>query len=163
MRWCHNKSVGLLVLRVALGAFFIAHGVSKFQSLEMMNQFFASLGFGAPWATIVATSEVAAGTAILLGAFLWPAAGLISAVMAVAIWKVTGPNPGDQPFLFHFVSGWGTNVLYAAAAICIASCGAGRWSLTNLYFRRRAAACRDCMATHGMGHDCPGCPPEHSK
>lgn len=160
-RWCHNKAAGLLVLRVVLGAFFIAHGVAKFQSLEMMRGFFDSIGFPGPWAAIVAASEVLAGIAILVGAFLWIAAPVLTVIMAVAIWKVTGPNPQGQPLVLHFISGWGPNLVYAAAVWCLALCGAGRWSLAAWLMRRRGMACRDCKAAHGMGHDCPDCPPQH--
>lgn len=160
-RWCHNKAVGLLVLRIALGAFFISHGVAKLQNMEYMKAFFASIGFPGPWATIVAIGEVLSGTAIVLGAFLWVAAPIITAIMAVAIWKVVGPNPQSQPFLLHFISAWGPNVIYAAAAWCIAFCGAGRWSLTALWLRRRAAVCKDCMVDHGVPE--PVAHSEHSE
>jgi len=161
-QWCRNKAAGLLVLRVVLGLFFIAHGATKLQSLEVMRGFFASIGFPGPWAAIVAVTEILSGTAFLLGAFLWPAAAAVGIVMAVAIWKVTGPNPQAQPFVLHFISAWGPNVVYAAAAFCLAFCGAGRWSLTAWWMRRKSMGCRDCKAAHGLGHDCPDCPPHHA-
>jgi putative oxidoreductase len=162
-RWCHNKAVGILVLRLVLGAFFISHGLAKFQNLEQMKAFFDSLGL-MPWmAILVACAEILSGTALILGAFVWVAATLISIVMAVAIWKVTSQASG--PLVIGFISGWGTNLVYAAAALCIAFCGAGRYSLTAWWLRRRGLkkeACRDCMAGHGLGHDCPDCPPTHA-
>ncbi len=178
-RWLHNKSIGVLVLRVALGAFFLGHGISKFQNMDIMVQFFGSIGLASYWAYITATAEVIAGISLILGIFLWLAAFLISVMSAVAIIKVTGPNPMEQTAIIHFISGWGPNVVYAAAAICLAFCGAGRWSLTALLMRRWSGTmcaeckaggktdcdhnkpCPDCRADHGIGHNCPDCPPEH--
>jgi uncharacterized membrane protein YphA (DoxX/SURF4 family) len=146
-----------------LGAFFIAHGVSKFQNMAMMKEFFGSLGLPAWTAVLVACAEVFSGTALLLGAFVWIAAPLITIVMLVAIWKVTSKAPGN--ILLSFISGWGPNLIYAAAALCIAFCGAGRYSLTAWWLRRKGMQkdCRDCKAGHGMGHDCPDCPADHQK
>lgn len=131
----------------------------------MITQFFASIGFQNPlWAKFVATGEVVAGAALIFGAFLWPAALFITGLMLVAIWTVTSKAPGDR--LINFINGWGRETIYASAALCLAWCGAGRWSLTAWWLRRkglRAAACRECLATHGVGHDCPDCPAEHSK
>jgi uncharacterized membrane protein YphA (DoxX/SURF4 family) len=162
MRFCHTKAVGLLVLRLTLGAFFISHGVVKFQNMDQMKLFFGSLGLPTWTATLVACSEIFSGTALVLGAFVWVAAGLITVIMGVAIWKVTSQASGG--LLMGYISGWGTNLVYASAALCIAFCGAGRYSLTAWWLRRRGmkvAACRECLASHGVGHDCPDCPEEH--
>jgi uncharacterized membrane protein YphA (DoxX/SURF4 family) len=161
--WCHNKSIGLLLLRVALGSFFIAHGLTKFKNMDMIVRFFDSLGFHSPlWAKFVATGEVLSGVALILGAFLWPAALFITGLMLVAIWKVTSKVPGDG--LINFINGWGREAIYASAALCIAWCGAGRWSLTAWWLRRKGLkmeSCRECRAAHGIGHDCPDCPSGH--
>lgn len=164
-KYLHNKSVGLLLLRIALGTFFLVHGISKFQNMDSVVAYFNSIGLVAFWAYVVAVSEVIVGLALILGAFLWVAAFLLTVMTAVAIYKVTGPNPQGQTFLIHYISSWGTNVIYAAAAICVASCGAGRWSLNAWMMRRwkMNKDCIDCRADHGMGHNCPTCPPEHQK
>ena len=180
-RYLHNKSIGLLVLRLALGSFFLVHGISKFRSMDSVIAYFNSINLSAFWAYVVATSEVISGLALILGAFVWVAAFLITVMTVVAIYKVTGPNPLGQPFLIHYISAWGTNVIYAAAAICVAFCGSGRWSLTSWWLCRRANKiceeckgkdsadcphnmdCLECRADHGIGHNCPACPPEHSK
>jgi uncharacterized membrane protein YphA (DoxX/SURF4 family) len=160
---CHNKGIGLLVLRLSLGAFFVAHGTVKFQNMEMMQQFFASLGFQ-PWmAPLVAVVEILSGLALILGAFVWPAAVGITIIMALAVLKVTSKAQGDE--LTQFITGWGPNLIYAAAALCIAWCGAGRYSLTAWHLKRKGMAegvCRDCKAGHGVGHDCSECPPSHA-
>jgi len=149
--WCHNKSIGLLLLRLSLGAFFIAHGVNKLQNIESMQQFFNSVGLTASfWPHVVGWGELLAGVAILLGAFMWIAAVVIAVVMALAILKVTWPNPSQQPALLHFISGWGPNVIYGTAALALAWCGAGKWSLTGWFLRQkgRSEDCKDCQADH---------------
>lgn len=162
-RWCHNKAVGMLLLRVTLGGFFLAYGVLALQNLAEWKQFFGILGFPGWVSILVAVSEIAAGLALILGVFVWLAAPIIVVIMAVSIWKVTGPVPGA--LLMGFVRGWGTNLIYAAAALCVAFCGPGRYSLAAWFLRRggmKAVPCRDCLVAHGIVHDCPDCPPEHS-
>jgi putative oxidoreductase len=180
-KWLHNKSVGVLVLRIALGAFFLGHGISKFMNMDQVLPFFASIGLNSFWTYVTATSEVVVGVSLILGIFLWLAAFLLVVMSAVAIIKVTGPNPSEQPFLIHYISSWGSNVIFAAAAVCVAFCGAGRYSLAALWMRRRMKmvcvdcktenkadcehnkVCVDCQSDHGLGHNCPTCPPEHRK
>lgn len=151
-KWCHRRSLGILVLRVVLGAFFLAHGISKFENLAAMKEFFASLSLATPFASFVAIVEILSGTALILGAWLWPAALGITVIMTVAIWKVTGKNIYGQPLLIHFISGWAPNIIYAAAAIALAFTGAGKYSLTAWYMRRYRGedSCRECQ----VNHDC---------
>jgi putative oxidoreductase len=138
--WGHNKNIGVLILRLALGVFFIAHSTAKFQNMGVMTAFFGQLGLAPFWPYIVATAEMVSGLALVLGVFLWLAAFLITVVMTVAVVMVMGPNPANQPFILHFISGWGPNVIYAAAALCLAFCGPGRFSLNAWWMRRRGMA-----------------------
>ncbi|MCC6404911.1 MAG: DoxX family protein [Candidatus Yanofskybacteria bacterium] len=162
-RWCHNKSVGLLVLRLALGAFFIGHAAAKLQSLPATVEMFGGWGFGPLWAYLATGSELVAGIFLVVGAFLWIAAALLGIVMLVAIYAVTGPNPMGQPALLHFIFGWGQNLVFAAAALALAFTGAGRWSLAAWWMHRRKGdmQCRECMSDHGMGCNCDACSQHH--
>jgi uncharacterized membrane protein YphA (DoxX/SURF4 family) len=144
----------VLLLRLALGAYFIGHGVAKLQSMDSTVAMFNTWGFATFWAYAVSIAEVVAGIAFILGAFLWLAAALIVVEMAVAIYSVIGPNPQGEPALFHFIFGWGPNVIYAMAALCLAFVGAGKWSLTGWWLRRRGAQCMQCKADHGLQCEC---------
>lgn len=150
-RWCHNRSLGMLVLRIALGAFFLAHGISKVTHMEAIVPFFGSLGFAPYWAYIVTGVEIFAGLSFILGVFVGIAAPLIVVEMLVSIWKVTGVVPGDP--LIMYVSSWGPNVIYAAAALCIFWSGVGRYSLAAYIMKRRGAdgMCKDCA--RGMDYE----------
>jgi uncharacterized membrane protein YphA (DoxX/SURF4 family) len=153
-KWCHNKSLGLLILRLVLGAFFIGNGVAKLQSMSSTVTMFGQWGFGPFWAWTETLAEVVAGAAIALGAFMWLAAALIVIIMIVAVYVVIGPNPNGESSLFHFIFGWGPNAIYAAAAVCLAFTGPGKWSLGGWWMRRRGAACMQCKADHGMECEC---------
>lgn len=148
--WCHNKSIGQLVLRLVLGLYFIGHAVAKLQSMSGTVVMFQQWGFAPVLAYAATISELLAGAALVLGVFLWFAAVLITVVMAVAVYFVTGPNPDGEPMLFHFIFGWGPNAIYAAAAIAMAFTGAGKWSLTGLLMRRKLAMCNQCNIDHGI-------------
>jgi putative oxidoreductase len=154
--WCHNKSVGLLVLRLALGSFFVAHGIAKFQNIDATVAMFGTWGISPLLTKITAAAEVLAGAAFVLGAFQWIAAAIITTVMVVAIVKVTGAPVQGQPELLHFIFGWGPNMVYAATAVALAFCGAGRWSLTAWYMKRKGIACHMCKVDHG-GAGCANC------
>lgn len=164
-KYLHDKSIGLLLLRLSLGSFFLVHGISKFQSMDSVVAYFNAIGLATFWAYVVAVAEIISGLALILGVFLWTAAFLLTVMSAVAIYKVTGPNPQGQTFLIHYISTWGANVIYATAAICIAFCGSGKWSLTSSWMcrwaKKRKEVCLKYLADHGLGNNGQAYPPEH--
>src|SRR3989449_4113968 len=108
--------LGILALRLVLGAVFLGHGAQKAfgafggPGFDGATGFVGSLGFrpARVWAALAVGGELAAGFLFLLG-LLTPLAGLlVLATMAVAIAKVHGPkgvfnqNGGfeEKPFLF---------------------------------------------------------------
>jgi putative oxidoreductase len=117
---------------------------------------FGQWGFSPLFAYAASISELVAGIAIVLGAFMWVAAALIVIVMAVAVYAVVGPNPEGEPWMFHYIFGWGPNAIYAAAALSLAFTGAGKWSLTGLMMNRwkKRAECKDCMISYGAQCTC---------
>lgn len=86
----NNQDLGLLLLRIALGAVFITHGWMKWQNMDGTIQFFSSIGLSAMWAYLVATIELLGGLAVLLGIWHRLAGWLLAAVMAGAIITVKG-------------------------------------------------------------------------
>src|SRR5437899_17780 len=102
--------LGVLALRLVLGAVFLGHGAQKAfgafggPGFDGATGFVGSLGFRPArfWAALAVGGELAAGFLFLLG-LLTPLAGLlVLATMAVAIAKVHGPkgffvqNGGDD-------------------------------------------------------------------
>lgn len=153
-RWCHNKSLGLLLLRVVLGAFFIGNAVAKLQNMTSTVAMFNQWGIPSFLTYASTIAELIAGAALVLGAFMWLAAGIIIVLMAVAVYVVIGPNPSGEPWLYHFIFGWGPNAIYAAAALALAFTGPGKWSLAAWGLHRRAAQCKECNIDHGMKCAC---------
>ena len=127
--------VGLLLLRLALGAVFIMHGGQKlFQAgfagtTEMMSQ----MGVPAPGIVgpLLSIAEPLAGVALILG-FLTRLAGLVIAIdMICAIFLVHLPNGFFVPMGIEFV------MMNAAAGLTLAFLGAGPYSIDyNLQQRR---------------------------
>src|SRR5437773_9614561 len=124
--------VGLLALRLALGAVFLAHGAQKGfgafggPGFEGATGFIGSLSFrpARVWAGLAVGGELAAGFLFLLG-LLTPLAGLlVVATMAVAIAKVHGPKG-----FFVQNGGYEYNLVLIVAALAVAVMGPGRFSL----------------------------------
>jgi len=84
-KW-RNLDAGLLIIRLALAAVFIAHGWSKLQNLEGTVGFFESLGLAAFFAYLVSAIELVGGIAMLLGIFTDWAGLLLAIVMLGAIY-----------------------------------------------------------------------------
>src|SRR5947207_9085437 len=115
--------VGLLALRLALGAVFLAHGAQKGfgafggPGFEGATGFIGSLGFRPArlWAGLAVGGELAAGFLFLLG-LLTPVASLLAlATMAVAIAKVHGPKG-----FFIQNGGYEYNLVLIVAALAVA-------------------------------------------
>jgi len=130
---------GLTVLRVAIGAVFIAHGGQKLlglwggPGLAGTTAYFASLGLepASPLAIVASGTEFIGGILLILGWWTLWASLALAIDMAVAIWKVH--------YLHGFFVNWnGTagqghgfefNLVLIAALVCLMFNGPGALSL----------------------------------
>lgn len=129
-------SIGLLVLRLALGAILIAHGAQKIFhfGLAGASDSFASMGIplASVAAPVVAAVEFGGGIAIVLGLGTRIVAALAAASLLVATVVV------HLPFgIFVSDNGFELTLVLAAAGVALVATGAGRYSLDHLIARRR--------------------------
>jgi len=126
--------LGLLALRLTLGAVFLAPGAQKSvgafggPGFAGATGFIESIGFRPArlWTALAVGGELAAGLLFVLG--LWtPLAGLlVLATMAVAIAKVHGPKG-----FFNENGGYEYNLVLIIAALAVAALGPGAFSLDH--------------------------------
>jgi len=84
----YNYDIGVLLIRLALAAVFIAHGWGKFSDMTGTVGFFSSLGINSLFAYLVAATELLGGVAMLLGIWTKWAGILLAIVMIGAIYFV---------------------------------------------------------------------------
>ncbi len=131
-------SIGLTVLRVVVGAIFIAHGGQKLFvfGLEGVTAGFTQMGMpmAGLLAPLVAFVEFLGGIALIAGLLTRLAAFGLATTMTVAILKVHLPagffNPGGIEFPLSL---WGSSLLLALT-------GAGKLSLDSLIASRTGKA-----------------------
>jgi putative oxidoreductase len=120
-----------LLLRVALGAMFIAHALLKYYvfTLPGTAQFFQSLGLPGALAYLTFWAELAGGALILAGFHArWVAAALLPVLLG-AVWAHAGNG-----WLFSAANGgWEYPAFLAAAALVQVLLGDGRFALANLF------------------------------
>jgi putative oxidoreductase len=127
--------LGLLILRLVLGATMAAHGYNKFFGggrIPGTAGWFDGIGMkpGAFHARVAASTELTAGVGLALGVLTpIPAAGFV-ALMLVAAWTVHRHNG-----FFIVKEGWEYNLVLAVGAVTVAAMGAGRISLDYALFR----------------------------
>ena len=128
-----NDSWGLLGLRVATGAIFIAHGLPKFgigggDGLSGLAGWLGSMGVPLPMlsAILVASSEAIGGVMLIIGLMTRFAAATQVIAMAVAVFMVHWSNglAGD--------GGYQWAMLLGAAAFALMMDGAGRFSVDRM-------------------------------
>jgi putative oxidoreductase len=120
------RPVGLLVLRVALGIIFIAHGYPKLAHLRggaQMQGFFVEHGLPGYFVYVAGVIETFGGGLLVLGLFTRVAALLLATEMCVAIWKV---HSGHGYLAVH---DYEFPLTLAAACFALATVGAGMISL----------------------------------
>ena len=124
-------SYGILFLRVVVGLIFFAHGAQKLlgwyggPGLGGIESWLRGMGFRMPgvMALMVALSETS-GILFALGLLTPFAALAMTAAMVVAVGSVHWKNG-----LFAGNQGYELNLALAAAAICVAAAGPGRFSV----------------------------------
>ena len=118
---------GALILRLALGVMFIAHGLLKLLVFTLPGtvDFFASVGFPGWLAYPVTFGELGAGLLLMLGLWVRPVAALMclellgaSSVHLHNGWTFDAPN-----------GGWEYPVFLAVTAAAVALLGAGACAL----------------------------------
>jgi putative oxidoreductase len=89
-----NKNVGLLIMRIVVGAIFLVAGISKFMNMNETIVKFNEYGFHQIFAWLVTIVETVGGFMMIIGAFTSAIGILLAIVMAVAIVKVSFPQGG---------------------------------------------------------------------
>jgi putative oxidoreductase len=123
-------SIGLLFLRVVMGAAFILHGWPKIQhAFDWMPPEMNMPGF---LQALAALAEFGGGIALILGLLTRIAALGIAVVMAVAAGMVH--IPAGHPFVSTGGPSWELAGVYFAAAVLFLLAGPGRLSLDAILF-----------------------------
>ena len=132
---------GTLVPRFLLATVFVYHGGQKLfglfgappDALAHMEELIAGWGWPMPAAMsrAAAATEFFGGACVALGLLtrFW-ALGL-ACVMAVAAWKVHGPNGFGAP------KGWEYNFVLGVLALLLVVQGGGAFSMDTMFFRGR--------------------------
>jgi putative oxidoreductase len=130
---------GPAVLRVVIGAVFVAHGAQKLfgvwggGGLAETAVFFTQAGLtpAYPLAVLVALVEFAGGLLLILGALTLFAALALAINMAVAIWKVHAAHG------FFLPAGFEYNLALIGALVALMLTGPGAFSVDG--WRARSA------------------------
>ena len=126
------KSLGLLILRLALGIMLIHHGYEKLENIENFADAFVRplhLPFPIFFSYIAAFSEIVGSWMIIFGLGTLLGALAILGTMSFAIYHaiMTG---GFNIYLLELL------VLYWGGAACVVLTGAGNFSIDHLIMRR---------------------------
>ena len=124
----NTNDTGKLVLRVALAAMLLFHGISKMSNgIGFIADMLAKAGLPAVFGYGVYIGEVVAPLFILFGLFTRPAALVVAINMIVAVLLAhTG-----QFFTLNETGGWALELqgMFFFAAVTVALLGAGRYSI----------------------------------
>ncbi len=124
-RFCYRPSLGLLLIRVAVGAIFMHHGFMKYQNIAGTVGFMGTLGIPAPLTYIAIFTELVGGAMIILGVFTRVAAVGTGIVALVAFQLAVAPKRG--------FAGGEFELLLAAVSFGLALIGSGRCRLANIF------------------------------
>lgn len=116
-----------LLLRVAVGVVFLAHGIPKIKNLNATAEGFTAMGFrpGKFWGTLIALLEVVGGTLLIVGLLVQPLGLLFAVEMLVAIAMVRRKA--------GFVGGWEFESVLLVAAVTLFILGGGNISLEGMF------------------------------
>jgi len=116
-----------LVLRIALGIMFVAHGLTKLILFTPAGtaKFFESVGFAGWLAWPIIAFEIVAGVLLVTGVY----ARLIAAVAAIELLGASTVHFGNGWMFTNANGGWEYPVFLAVAAAALALLGDGAFAL----------------------------------
>jgi putative oxidoreductase len=138
MNEARTPAYAALVLRVALGAMFVAHALLKYYVFTLPGtvQFFQSLGLPGPLAYLTFWAELVGGALILLGLGTRYASLALMPILLGAAWAHAGNG-----WVFSAPNGgWEYPVFLLAASGAAALLGDGAYALRNLFNRHPQGA-----------------------
>jgi putative oxidoreductase len=138
-RLTFNRSLGLLIVRVAVGSIFFSHGLMKVQNIAKTVAMFHGFGFPPIVAVFIAWLEVVGGAALAFGIAPRIFGALFGIEMLVAVFLVTRMH-GFQGLL-------GMEMLLAAVSFGIMLIGSGRYALYTM----ECATCNGLMCIKNSG------------
>jgi uncharacterized membrane protein YphA (DoxX/SURF4 family) len=163
---CHNKGLGIFILRFVVGIIFLSHGWEAFVYMPQTIAFFAQFGIPAYFTYLVAIIETVGGIALILGIFTRVMAPLLALIMVFSIalvkWKVGYPVGG---FLGAFrISEIDIMLLVSSVTLAISGCGKyslGRFCRCKCHSKDgkhcgvcKAVGCEESLCGHcSDGHD----------
>lgn len=117
----------ILVVRLALGVIFIAHGWRKLKNYSGTVAWMRGEGFypGWLWAPVVTAAEIGGGLLILIGLFTQPAAMILAINMVVAFIYNFRKNKG-------FFSYLELDLILLATLLLLATLGSGFYALSSV-------------------------------
>lgn len=119
----YNRNFGLLLIRIAAGGIFLAHGLSKISDLSATILMFDALGLSPLFAITAAWLEILGGASLVLGIAPRIFAGLLGIEMLIAA-ALVGRTQGGQ--------GVELELLLAAVSLGIMLLGSGRFALYKM-------------------------------
>jgi len=126
----NNKDLGILLIRIAIGAVFVHAGWLKIQMMDAVVNGFTSSGIPAALAYFVTYVELIGGAALILGVFVRYTGVLLAIIMLVAIGKVHISNGfGLQNGGYEYV------FVLLLSSLALVTLGAGAYSLGRLFKR----------------------------
>jgi putative oxidoreductase len=126
-----TANAALLLVRIALGAVFLAHGVKHLRNRDKTIAWTGSIGFRSPavqW-FFMAFAEIGVGSSLILGLVTAVGAAGVVALMTVAFWTVhrhAGFWITARPD-----EGWEYAMVLAAGAAALALLGPGEWAVDD--------------------------------
>lgn len=131
------RDVVILLVRIAIGAVFVAHGWQKLMTFGVSGTSAAFREVGVPAPTLsawfAAVVETAAGLALVIGLAV-PVAGLLLFLDMLGAFVFVHAEHG----LFVTQGGYELVLALGAASLLLAAVGAGRYSLDGWWTSRRA-------------------------
>ena len=139
-RFCYQPSLGLLLIRLAIGLVFFMHGWTKIHNVTMVTGMMVHLGVVAPtfFGAFISWFEVVGAVALILGVLTRVFAVALGIEMLCAIF-LTGIGSGYQSHEFEIV------LMLVSFGIALA--GSGRYSVYRM-------ECRKCGGMLCGGIEC---------